>query len=40
MAELENSEEHREETGVQQPVYALEFANDGTDLNYGRIRKF
>ena len=33
MAELENSEEHREETGVQQPVYALEFANDGTDLN-------
>ena len=33
MTELENSEEHREETGVQQPVYALEFANDGTDLN-------
>ena len=33
MAELENSEEHREETSVQQPVYALEFANDGTDLN-------
>ena len=33
MAELENSEEHREETGAQQPVYALEFANDGTDLN-------
>lgn len=33
MAELENSEGHHEETGVQQPVYALEFANDGTDLN-------
>lgn len=33
MAELENSEGHHEETGVQQPVYALEFATDGTDLN-------
>lgn len=33
MAELENSEGHHEETGVQQPVYALEFANDGTDLS-------